>query len=219
MTLVLALPRLVNAVGASAGEPAIAKLRETSEIGDQAIERARRAFAAAARALPSDYAAPRDLALIELVAAFRAAPGSEPRTAAARASIDAAAHSLRNNPAQAYVWFRLAQARLMADGVTPAAVAAYRMSLETGGRVIDLMQPRVVMGLTLWPVLDDDLRERLKAQIRGLARYNARILAETVLNRPGLTQVREALQDEPELLRDFLAVYLKRRTPGYRPPL
>lgn len=217
--LALGVPRLFGAVGATAGNVVVERLRTQQEVGTAALGRARAALSGAGQMLSSDYAAPRDLALVELVAASRAEAGSAEREAAARASIAAGIRSLGNNPAQPYAWFRLAQAHLTADGVSPSAVAAFRMSLETGGSVIDLMQPRVVMGLVLWPALDDGLRDRLRAQIRGLARYNPRILAETVLNRPGLTQVREALAGEPDLMNAFLAVYLKRRTPGYRPPL
>ncbi len=219
LLLVLSGPRLIGAVNATAGEPAIEKLKRGEEIGEPAIDRARKAFATAARSIPRDYRAWRDLALIELVAAGRMTPGSDEWKDAINRSIGAGRNSLGNNPAQPYVWLRLAQAELLQDGVGARAAFAFAMSLETGPQVIDLMKPRVIMGLILWPVLDERQQERVLAQIRGLARYNARILAETVLRRAALPLVQKALADEPELMRAFLDVYLQRRTPGYRPPL
>lgn len=219
--LILALsgPRLIGAINATAGEPAIEKLRRGEQIGDPAIERARKAFLTAEKSIPRDYRSPRDLALIELVAASAAPIGSDVRKEAVVQSIAAGRRSLGNNPAQPYVWLRLSQAELMHEGIGARAAFAFAMSLETGPQVVDLMEPRVVLGLILWPVLDARQQERVLAQIKGLARYNARILAETVLHRPALGLVRKALADEPELMKAFLSVYLQRRTPGYRPPL
>ncbi|ANK82833.1 MAG: hypothetical protein TEF_20035 [Rhizobiales bacterium NRL2] len=214
----LSVPKLLNAVAASTGESVIGRLQESQPVGAQGLTRARESLASAARILPSDYTAPRDLALIELIAAQRAAPDDPARMGYLEASIDAARQSLMNNPAQPYVWLRLSQAELLARGVGVEAALAFTMSLETGPQVIDLMRPRVILGLALWPVLDDQQQERVLAQIRGLARYNARILAETVLDRAGLPQVRRALADEPELMAQFLRWYLQRRTPGLRPP-
>lgn len=217
--LSLALPRLVGAVAATGGEPAIERLREGGTIGGLAIERARRAFAAAQRVMPRDYRQPRDLGLIELVAAELAEPGSAARKAALGEALRLNREALASNPAQPYVWLRLAQAELMAKGVGSEAAGAFAMSFKTGTQIVDLMQPRVSLGLTLWPALQAPERQRVLAQIRGLARFNARLLAETVLERPGLAQVRAALEDEPKLLAAFLEIYLQRKTPGYRPPL
>ncbi len=219
LILGLSGPRLIGAINATAGEPAIEKLRRGEQIGEPAIKRARKAFLTAEKSIPRDYRSPRDLALIELIAATAAPVGSDIRKTAVADSIAAARRSLGNNPAQPYVWLRLAQAELMHEGIGVQAAFAFAMSLETGPQVVDLMQPRVVLGLILWPVLDERQQDRVLAQIKGLARYNARMLAETVLHRPALPLVRRALADEPELMKAFLEVYLRRRTPGYRPPL
>ena len=69
LLVVMSGPRLIGAVNATAGEPAIEKLKRGEEIGPPAIDRARKAFATAARSIPRDYRAYRDLALIEMVAA------------------------------------------------------------------------------------------------------------------------------------------------------
>jgi len=216
--LTLAVPKFLSAVAATTGEAVIERLQEGKPVGKQGLERARASFLGAQRALPSDYKAPRDLALIELLAARRVEADDTERRARLQASIRAAHQSLSNNPAQPYVWLRLAHAELAAKGVGIEAALAFTMSLETGPQVIDLMQPRVVLGLLLWPVLNERQQERVLAQIRGLARYNPRILSETVLQRPGLPQVRLALKDEPELMQAFLGWYIKRRTPGIRLP-
>ncbi len=219
LLVVMSGPRLIGAVNATAGEPAIEKLKRGEEIGPPAIDRARKAFATAARSIPRDYRAYRDLALIEMVAARMLPPGSDEWKDAVNRAIGAGRMSLGNNPAQPYVWLRLAQAELMQDGVGARSAFAFAMSLETGPQVIGLMKPRVILGLILWPVLDERQRDRVLAQIRGLARYNARMLAETVLHRAALPLVQKALANDPDLMRAFLDVYLQRRTPGYRPPL
>ena len=218
LLLGLSVPKLLNAVAASPGEAVIERLQVNQPVGPQGLIRARDSLSSATRILPRDHTAPRDLALIELIAAQRAEPEDPVRMEYLDASIEAARHSLMNNPAQPYVWLRLAQAQLLSSGLGPEAALAFTMSLETGPQVIDLMRPRVILGLVLWPVLDERQQGRVLAQSRGLARYNARILAETVLARPGLPQVRMALKDEPELMADFLRWYLQRRTPGLRPP-
>lgn len=218
LLLGLAVPKLLNAMAASRGEAVVERMQEKKPVGPKGLAAARESLASAARILPGDYTAPRDLALIELVSAQRSEPDDPERIAYLESSVAAARQSLTNNPAQPYVWLRLAQAELLAHGVGTNAALAFTMSLETGPQVIDLMQPRVILGLVLWPVLDERQQTRVLAQIRGLARYNARILAETVLDRPGLPQVRMALADEPELMAEFLRWYLQRRTPGLRPP-
>jgi hypothetical protein len=215
----LSLPKLLSAMAAATGEQVVDRLKEGKPVGDDGLDRARGSLTLAARYLPTDYRSPRDLALIELLAARRLEPTDPDRIERLKASIAAGRQSLSNNPAQPYVWLRLSQAELLAHGIGVEAALAFTMSLETGPQVIDLMQPRVVLGLLLWPVLDEKQQTRVLAQIRGLARYNARILAETVLDRPGLPQVRLALKDEPELMDAFLKWYLKRRTPGIRMPM
>lgn len=214
----LSLPKLLSAMAATTGEQVVDRLKEGKPVGDEGLARARGSLEHAIGFLPTDYRAPRDLALIELLAARRMEPDNAERVVRLKASITAGRLSLSNNPAQPYVWLRLAQAELLANGIGVNAALAFTMSLETGPQVIDLMQPRVVLGLILWPVLDEKQQGRVLAQIRGLARYNARILAETVLDRPGLPQVRAALKDEPELMDAFLRWYLQRRTPGIRRP-
>ncbi|WP_417515973.1 hypothetical protein [Minwuia sp.] len=222
----LALPKVASTFAATTGEAVVERLKEGKPVGEHGLSDARASFENAIRFLPSDYRAPRDLALVELLAAQRLEDvGGEAqkqidkdRAEHLATAISASRRSLSNNPAQPYVWLRLSQAELLARGVGVEAALAYTMSLETGPQVIDLMQPRVVLGLVLWPILDDRQRNRVLAQIRGLARYNPRILAETVLHRPGLPQVRQALADEPELMNAFLRWYLKRRTPGLRLP-
>lgn len=214
----LSIPKLLSAMAATTGERVIERLKEGNPVGDDGLERARGSLELGWQSLPSDYRTPRDLALVELLAAERMAPEDPRRVELLKASIEAAKGSLRNNPAQPYVWLRLSRAHLLTSGVGVEATLAFQMSLETGPQVIDLMKPRVVIGLILWPILDERQQGRVLAQIRGLARYNARILAETVLNRPGLPQVRQALENEPELMDEFLRWYLKRRTPGIRLP-
>lgn len=214
----LSLPKLLSAMAAATGEQVVDRLKDGKPVGEDGLDRARGSLTLASRYLPSDYRAPRDLALIELLAARRLEATDPERPKRLQASIAAGRQSLGNNPAQPYVWLRLAQAELLANGIGVEAALAFTMSLETGPQVIDLMQPRVVLGLLLWPVLDEQQQSRVLAQIRGLARYNTRILAETVLDRPGLPQVRLALKDEPELMDGFLKWYLKRRTPGIRRP-
>ncbi|WP_416898831.1 MAG: hypothetical protein ACMVY4_03615 [Minwuia sp.] len=216
----LSLPRVVSTLLAAPGEVVLERLKTGQSVGEHGIADARASFLAAGAALPSDYRTPRDLALVELVAAQRTpAEDTVERGKRLEAAIEASHRSLAANPAQPYVWLRLAQAELQHSGVGVKAALAFTMSLETGPQVIDLMQPRVVLGLVLWPVLDETQQARVLAQIRGLARYNARILAETVLDRPGLPQVRTALADEPELMAAFLRWYLQRRTPGLRQPV
>jgi hypothetical protein len=215
----LSLPKLLSAMAAATGEQVIDRLKEGKPVGEDGLERARGSLELAIRYLPTDYKAPRDLALIELLAARRLDAADPERLEHLNASIDAGHQSLSNNPAQPYVWLRLAQAELLSGGVGVEAALAFTMSLETGPQVIDLMRPRVILGLVLWPVLDEQQQARVLAQIKGLARYNPRILAETVLNRPGLPQVRLALKQEPELMDAFLKWYLKRRTPGIRMPI
>ena len=219
LLLVLSGPRLIGAINATAGEPAIEKLKRGEKLGEPAIERARKAFITASKTIPRDYRAFRDLALIELIDARMQPAGSDGWKDAVNRSLAAGRSSLGNNPAQPYVWLRLAQAELMEDGVGARSAFAFAMSLETGPQVIGLMRPRVILGLILWSVLDERQQERVLAQIRGLARYNPRILVETVLHRAALPLVQRALADEPELMRAFLSIYLQRRTPGFRPPL
>lgn len=214
----LSVPKLLSAMAAATGEQVVDRLKEGKPVGEDGLERARGSLQLAGRYLPTDYKAPRDLALIEMLSAQRLKADDPERLNHLNASIEAGRTSLQNNPAQPYVWLRLSQAELLARGVGVEAALAFTMSLETGPQVIDLMRPRVIAGLVLWPVLDDQQQTRVLAQIRGLARYNPRILAETVLQRPGLPQVRLALKEEPELMDGFLRWYLQRRTPGIRLP-
>lgn len=167
----------------------------------------------------SDYRGWRDLSLMLNLTARHADTPRDQRAALLRSSRDAGLRSVRLNPGQPFTWARIAQTELALNRKSEIAREAFRMSFNTGPHVVDLMQPRVALGLIMWADLDKHLQGRVLAQIRGLARYNIRMLTETTLaNYQGLPQVRRALKREKALLSEFTDLYNQRRRPGYRSP-
>jgi len=90
-------------------------------------------------------------------------------------------------------------------------IQAYRMSLLTGPKMLDLLRPQVDLGLLLWPVLDPATRADVTRRIRGLARFKTWQLADIARRRLAIGPVRAALAAEPDLKAEFDRLYLKRR--------
>ena len=194
------IPLKLTADRMRAGEPVpIPELKRAVQAGDAALARL------------ADAGVQRDLGLVALDLAGRTELDPVARADFLGQAIAASRAALAGDPAQPYVWLRLAQAEARRGGLGPKVIQAYRMSLLTGPKMLDLLRPQVDLGLLLWPVLDPATRADVTRRIRGLARFKTWQLADIARRRLAIGPVRAALAAEPDLKAEFDRLYLKRR--------
>ncbi len=178
--LYLALPRTVAAVLMLPGDPVIVRLQERQAVEPAALEiliRSRRralAWVRSGRALT-------DLGLARLVLARAAADGGDDggfdrgEAGAALAALEA---GLRLAPANAHAWARLAYARLVVDGPSPALARALAMSFRAAPYAPRLVLVRVELALRAWPFLTTPERLPAGDEMRRAWRHHAAALVE-----------------------------------------
>lgn len=92
-------------------------------------------------------------------------PDSEPqKSELLSAAIALTEARLERAPADTHSWARLALAEYLLNGPTDRVYGALGMSHETGPYEYYALKPRLQLGLTLWPLLDDRLREQTVIQ-------------------------------------------------------
>ncbi|HYD31382.1 MAG TPA: hypothetical protein VEB64_11080 [Azospirillaceae bacterium] len=163
LLLALGIPRLVAAVLALDARPVVWNVYGGATVPGARLTRAAADLAAAGRWV-SDGEQDGDRSLL-LLRAAEAATTERERSELLSAAEQAVATALAAASGQPSEWVRLAHLRHR-RGDTAGAVAALRLSMLSGSFVPALMTSRVEFGLQLLPVLDREMVELLKRQIR-----------------------------------------------------
>ena len=122
-------------------------------------------------------------------------------------SIEAHSRSLALEPADSYVWTRLARTAMTRDGPTPGLAPYLRMAILTAPREPKLVLARLDLAFVAWHLMDNTTRALINEQIVIAAGFYAKRLARLTKERYALTIVSQALFSEPRLLRRFDAYY------------
>lgn len=196
----VALPTLA-ALTALPGNPWLAKVQEGEPIGLEGIETLR-SSRLRALSIVDEARSRSDLALADLLEAElpeTAASRAEALTTAAIGNLEA---SLTLAPSSAFVWTRLAHARLRSATDDPTAVSALALALRTAPYASRLRLPRIEAGFLAWPRLSDDLRAELRIQIRLAAgnRHHRAILVQMARRHGRLDTLRLSLVADLRLL-------------------
>ena len=163
LLLALAVPRSVAAVLALPGDPWLRLVQRGEPIGDRGHRILRKTRVAAA-SWSADPRLRTDRALADLAEAL-AEDGPRARREALIADADRAlVEGLSGAPANPFAWARLAQARGLGGASGEALRPLFGMSLATGPAVRRLAVGRTVLGLTIWPALNEADRAGLRRQ-------------------------------------------------------
>jgi len=197
----LALPRLAAAVVALPGDPVAEALQAEARPGAADLATLREGRLQAADFIKSGRLAT-DLALADL--ALLAEPGAPAEQARLLAeAVIELRRGLALAPMDGFAWARLAYVLAPDGGPSPAAVAAWRMSILTAPAEPRLAYWRMALGLALRPALAPADRDRLDQQIRWAWKYSPRQLVE-LARRPDLTAIiRAALAADPAQAQRF----------------
>lgn len=106
-------------------------------------------------------------------------------------------------PGRSESWTALAYAQNAADGPSPAAARALRLSILTGPFDLQSTAYRVDMGLHLWEAFDDADRTAFRELVRTQWQWGPGRLTEIVVRRGGERIVRAALADRPQDVAEF----------------
>lgn len=201
----LAVPRLASGFAIAPYGDILATLETASPA---AAARAERGYRRAARWLQSPQTAA-DLGALAFAAARRDGLAGDGEAARARLTESAELHraALTLSPLQPYVWTRLVQTELAAEGPRAPAAAHLGMALDSAPWEPALVVPRLGLAFLMWNDLDADLRVRLDRQIRHAAWLYPMALARVASQRRAQDKVLSAIEDDSELLRRFSLAY------------
>lgn len=115
--------------------------------------------------------------------------------------------ALSTAPASAYNWNRLAYFRI-ARGDRKAAEKAWQMSVMTGRYEPKLMNGRIAMAISMFPISDPAMIGMLIDQVKMAAQADSRGLAKASIDAGGSPFVRAVLWDDPVLVGTFDASYV-----------
>lgn len=202
----LAVPRLAAAFLLLPAHGIVEAAGKGEPVSDAALSRALAAKTAAFRWV-SDPKTQSDIGTLHLLAAHRAGTGSPEGIRLLEESVTAIRASLGLSPAQPYAWLQLFQARLALEGPTAAASPLFVQAIRTAPTESHIVLPRLEVGLAVWAFLDAEAMRHLKGQVALAARYHLWPLTEMTKKRHALKLVREALEEDPELLNQFDVIY------------
>jgi hypothetical protein len=200
----LAVPRTIAAFAALPGNPVAEALQYGQAAPADELDTLRsgrrlaRQFARDGR-LDTDIALA-DLALLELdPAGATAAPLLAESIVLLRRGLSLA-------PANGYAWARLAYALRLGGRPSPAAAAAWRMSILTVPVDGRLAVWRVALGLDLLPALTAEDRQLLAQQIGWAWRFSRSQLVKLAHEPIAAATIRSALATQPDQLSQFDAL-------------
>lgn len=202
----LAMPIALSALQRLPGDTTLARVRLGQPVTPAELNRLwdSRQNALAQRSDGSLFA---DMAVLHLQRARQLPAGSAERQQALDEAAVAAERSLAHDPGSAFVWLTLAEAQLLLQGLGPAAAPALQQSIAVGPYVSPIALRRLDLALILERHLDARGQVLLDGQIRAVAAWKPRQLAELARQRYALRRVRAALLDHPAELAAFDRAY------------
>lgn len=117
---------------------------------------------------------------------------------------------LVRSPVQPYAWAHLAMNRVVRARPADEVLAPLAMSVRTGPFESRLVVARAEFGLSAWAQLDNAARRIIENEVRQVARYEPKRLAQSARRLYALRRVRNILRLDPVLLRKFDQAYLER---------
>lgn len=203
---VLATPIALSALQRLPGDATLARVRLNQPITPAELNRLwdSRRNALAQRTDGTLFA---DMATLHLQRARQMPAGSDARVHVLNDAAVAAERALARDPGSAIVWLTLAETQLLLHGLGPGPVPALRQSIAAGPYVSPIALRRLDLALVLERHLDAPAQALLDGQIRAVAGWKPRQLAELARQRYALRRVRAALLDRPAELAAFDAAY------------
>jgi hypothetical protein len=159
------LPHLAQALRQFTADPVTAALQRGETIGQPQVERARAQLAAAGQA-PVSAEIARELADLTFVRHARAAAGDPAALADLQVAEAALEAALRQSPADAYGWVRLAGTRRWLGRPDESVAAAAIASMELAPYARNLVVQRLQLALGAWAVLTPEQLDVVYGQVR-----------------------------------------------------
>jgi len=144
-----------------------------------------------------------DLGLAQLLLANLRARGEVMDQVLLKQSIASLEEGLAMAPLSPTAWLRLAYARSVMDGPSPAVADALRMSILTGPHEPELAFLRLRLCLLAWDHLSDDDRVLVRRQIRFAWQVSRRSLVTLAEESTRLREIRLGLLEDPDALAEF----------------
>jgi len=210
LLLGLATPRLVSGLVSGPFDETVRALGRGMEVsqGDARIARASR-ITALSWYDNTRYAS--DLGALNFALASRQPRGSDIRSELIAEAIKSDSHAISLAPSNAFSWIRLAQAKVERDGVGAEVAPYLRMSYRTAAHDPRIVLPRLNFALAIWDELPEDVQMLTADQIRLAMRWYPLELVRQTRARYRLSEVRDALRDDPTTRARFNLLYFLRR--------
>lgn len=202
----LAWPRLMAALEAAPADHVLWQINENGKAGKADLDGASRALAAALRRHESagHWGARGHLLLLQ---GTQQGFGETPPAIAPALLVSSHRRSLAFDPADPYVWLRLAQSHIVQAGANAAAASAVSRALRLAPADRAVRYRRLDLGFLLWPHLDEADRAVLRDDIRAMAWHDVKWLIAVTLRRHALAVTRAALAETPDRLQEFDRFY------------
>jgi len=209
----LTLPRLMGAVSALPARSILLEIRNDQTVSSERLERAATALQGSRQWSGTPAYALSDLALLDLLRVQSSAPSESGTHALLPGIVEVQEMGVAKAPASGNSWARLADARYLRDGLTPATRNALEMSLLSGGIDLPLLRFRLHLLLFDWESPAPGFVPAVRDQVHKLTRYGKTgydELVELSLITPRGELIPAALAETPDK-HAYFAHRVKRR--------
>ena len=167
----LTLPRLLGAVSALPARSILLEIRNDQTVSSERLERAATALQESRQWSGTPAYALSDLALLDLLRVQSSEPSELGAHALLPGIVEIQEMGVAKAPASGNSWARLADARYLGEGLTPATRGALEMSLLSGGIDLPLLRFRLHLLLFDWELPAPAFVQAVRDQVHKLTRY------------------------------------------------
>jgi len=196
----LTVPRLLGAVTALPAGSILREIRNDQTVSEERLELAARALEESRQWSGTPAYTLSDLALLDLLLLQSVETSGIQTHPLLEDALEAQETGIAKAPVGASSWARLADARYLREGLTPATRDALELSLLSREIDLPLLRFRLHLLLFDWPAPEPAFAEAVREQIHALTRYGKRgyeILVDLSLIAPRGDVIQGVLADTP----------------------